>query len=77
MEELLLCSTMPFKLIVAFTVSLNVKLKISDVRFSVKFCRIGGIVSLLYTAALVAFIAVTGTTGSPTISTMVVLSIVM
>ena len=37
-EELLLCSEMLFRFIlVAFTVSLNVKLNISDVKFSVKF----------------------------------------
>ena len=64
-------------ILVAFTVSLNVKLTISDVRFSVKFSRIGGIESLIYTTGLIAFIVITGSTGSPTISVIVVLSIVM
>ena len=61
----------------AFTVSLKDNVRTSDVKFSVKFCSTGPIVSLMYSAALLAFLVVMGTTLSPAISSIVVESIVM
>ena len=69
---------MPFTFTLdALTVSLKDNVRISDVKFNVKFCSTGPMVSLIYSAALSAFTVVIATAPSPTISLMVVESIVM